>query len=91
MEDQTLTVDGQVFLQGIEMRIRLCNSSLWLLFTYSNTTANTSNDYLQTPTEIYLGQLTLYANIVTQWQSVIQVSVSMHGEEILTNQYAESI
>ena len=84
LEDQTLTVNGRVYLQGIEIRIRLCDSSLWLRFNYSNGTLNTRNDYLKTPTEVILGQLTLYANIATclnmDNQSVIQVSVSVHAE-----------
>ena len=85
LEDQTLTVDGLINLQGIEIRIRLCDSSLWFLFTYSNGTFNTTNDYLKTPTEINLDQLTLYTNIATclnaDNQSVIQISVRVHAEE----------
>ena len=83
LQDQSLTVNGSVVLQGVEMRIRLCDTALWFRFTYSNGMLNTKYDFLQTPTEVMLGQLTLYADIVTCLntanQSVIWVSVSVHA------------
>jgi hypothetical protein len=91
LQDQTLSVNGSVFLQGMDMRIRLCDTSLWLVFNYSNGTLNTSNDYLKTPSEVILGQLVLYADITTcinmANQSVIRVSVSVHAEEIIVLLY----
>ena len=87
LQDQTLTVNNSVFLQGIEMKIRLCNSSLWWIFYYSNGMRDVSNDYLKTPSEVILGQLVLYADITTcintANQSVIRVSVSVHAEGML--------
>lgn len=87
LQDQTLTINNSVFLQGIEMRIRFCNSSLWWIFYYSNgTVCNMSNDYLKTPSKVMLGQLMLYADITTcintANQSVIRVSVSVHAKLI---------
>lgn len=80
--NQTLAIDGSVFLKKIEVRIRTCNSSLWPVFTYSNgTLVDNVADNLQCNTEITLGELRLFFDINvfldTFNTTVIQTSVSL--------------
>ena len=62
--DPWLIVNGSVYLQRIEIRIRTCSSSLWPVFTYSNGTQDTDvADNLQCNKEIHLGQLQLFIDV----------------------------
>ena len=56
----SLVIQDQVVLANVEIRIRTCESSLWPIFTFSNqTVVDNAADYLQCPTNIPLGQLTV--------------------------------
>ena len=75
-----LEIDNQTNLQRIDVRIRTCNSTVWLWFTYSNGTVKNNYDNLSSLTRITLGQLTFDANISTCVKrfTEIWISVSLH-------------
>lgn len=79
LNNQGLVINGSVFLQEIEIRIRTCNSSLWPVFRYSDgTQADDVADFLQCNTEITLGELRLFfaVNVFVDHFTLIQTSVS---------------
>ena len=84
----TLVIADSVYLQGIQIRIRTCNSSLWPVFIYSNMTQPVDNiaDYLQCPRMINLGELMLKFDVMvfnTTTFVVIRTSVSLHNRSVM--------
>lgn len=89
LSDESLEIENQIYLRGIETRIRTCNSSMWFLFTYSNESVNNGSDYLSGPTVITLGQLMISADISTCVNSTTQcteiwISVSLCDSHSIT-------
>ena len=72
-----LEIDNDIYLQRIDVRIRTCNSTVWLWFTYSNQTVDMTNDNLSSPTRINVGQLTFDANISTCVNRFTEVQISV--------------